>query len=97
MTTQNLTVDLIDTLGKIVASKEIAQGSTLCVFETDTVYNGIYFIRIIDHNEAKTFKVIIDKWYEWISGKKFVLWKKPDLMIGLFVFCYIRWGKCLYL
>jgi hypothetical protein len=61
MTTQDLKVDLIDTLGKIIQSKTITQGSTLCVFETDTVYNGIYFIRIIDNNQTKTFKVIIDK------------------------------------
>lgn len=57
MTTQDLKVDLIDITGKIVQSKTIAQGSTLCVFETDTVYNGIYFIRI----NNKSFKIVIDK------------------------------------
>ena len=61
MTIKDLKVDLIDTLGKIIQSKTIIQGSTLCVFETDTVYNGIYFIRINDNNQLKTYKVIIDK------------------------------------
>lgn len=61
LTHRDLQVDLVDLLGKIVQSKTIAQGSTLCVFETDTVYNGIYFIRIIDNNQVKTIKVIIDK------------------------------------
>jgi YHYH protein/type IX secretion system substrate protein len=61
MTTRNLTVDLIDAQGKLVLTKEILQGSTLCVFETDTIYNGIYFIRITDGSKIKTYKLIIKK------------------------------------
>ena len=61
MTTHDLKVDLIDSLGKIVQSKTIVQGSTLCVFETDTVYNGIYFITITDGTQFQTAKVVIKK------------------------------------
>lgn len=61
MTTHDLKVDLIDALGKIVQSKTIVQGSTLCVFETDTVYDGIYFIKITDGSNSKTTKVVVKK------------------------------------
>lgn len=61
MTTHDLKVDLIDALGKTVQSKTIPQGSTLGVFETDTLYNGVYFLKIISGGQTKTFKIIIDK------------------------------------
>ena len=61
MTSHSIKVDLINELGKIVLTKEITQGSTLCVFETDSVYNGVYFIRVNDGRQPKTFKVIINK------------------------------------
>lgn len=61
MTMHDLKVDLIDALGKIVQSKTIVQGSTLCVFETDTVYDGIYFIKITDGSHSQTTKVVVKK------------------------------------
>jgi len=61
MAENNLKVELIDELGKVVKTSEILQGSTLSIIETDTVYNGLYFLRISSDKESKTFKVIIDK------------------------------------
>jgi hypothetical protein len=61
MTMHDMKVDLIDALGKIVQSKTIVQGSTLCVFETDTVYDGIYFIKITDGSHSQTTKVVVKK------------------------------------
>jgi hypothetical protein len=61
MAENNLKVELIDELGKVVKTSEILQGSTLSIIETDTVYNGLYFVRISNDKESKTFKVIIDK------------------------------------
>jgi YHYH protein/Secretion system C-terminal sorting domain len=61
MTIHDLKVDLVDALGKMVQSKSIVQGSTLCVFETDTLYNGIYFVKVTSGEQNKTFKIIIDK------------------------------------
>ena len=61
MITENLKANLIDEQGRIVASKEFLQGSTICYFETDTVYNGLYFLKISDSKNVKTFKVIINK------------------------------------
>jgi hypothetical protein len=61
MITENLKADLIDEQGRIVASKQFIQGSTICYFETDTIYNGIYFLKIAFNNNIKTYKVILKK------------------------------------
>lgn len=61
MATSDFKIDLIDELGRIIQSKTLLQGSTSCLFEIDTVYNGIYFVRINNNNEVRTFKLIIDK------------------------------------
>jgi len=61
MVEKDLKVELIDELGKVVKTNEILQGSTLCIIETDTVYNGLYFLRVSNDRESKTYKVVIDK------------------------------------
>lgn len=61
MTTQDLSVDLIDLTGKLIESKKLPQGSTLCVFETDTLYNGTYLLRLNDGNNSESFKVIVKR------------------------------------
>jgi hypothetical protein len=61
MLDNNLKVELIDELGKVIKTSQILQGSTLSIIETDTVYNGLYFLRISNEKESKSFKVIIDK------------------------------------
>ena len=61
MITNNLKAELFDAQGKIVETKTFLQGSTICFFETDTVYNGIYLLKISDGNKVKTFKVVIEK------------------------------------
>jgi hypothetical protein len=61
MLESNLKVELIDELGKVVKTSQILQGSTLSIIETDTVYNGLYFLKISNNKESKTFKLIIDK------------------------------------
>jgi hypothetical protein len=45
----------------IIKENKILQGSTLAIIETDTIYNGVYFIRISSGSQSKTYKVIIDK------------------------------------
>ena len=57
----DLNVDLVDELGKVVKSTKILQGSTLSIIETDSIYNGIYFVRIYNGTNFKSFKVIINK------------------------------------
>ena len=54
-------VELIDELGKLVATNTIVKGSTLSVIDVQTVYNGIYFVKISNDKETKSYKVIIEK------------------------------------
>lgn len=61
MAQNDMDVYLINELGQIVKTSTILQGSTLCVIETDTIYNGIYFVKVTDGKNNKTLKVIIDK------------------------------------
>jgi hypothetical protein len=61
MISENLKADLVDEQGRIIASKEFYQGSTICYFETDTIYNGIYFLKIASKDTIKTYKVILKK------------------------------------
>jgi len=59
MAQSDFDVELINEIGQVIKSDKILQGSTLCVIETDTLYNGIYFIRITDGNTSKSFKVVL--------------------------------------
>ena len=58
---KDLEVYMINELGQIVKTSKILQGSTLSIIETDTLYNGIYFLKISDGKNTKSFKVIINK------------------------------------
>jgi hypothetical protein len=61
MAEKDMDVYLINEIGQIVKTSKILQGSTLCVIETDTIYNGIYFVKVTDGKNDKTLKVIINK------------------------------------
>lgn len=61
MTESNLKVEFVDMMGKVVKTSEMVQGSTLCVLETDTLYNGVYIIKISDAKNVTAKKVIISK------------------------------------
>jgi YHYH protein/Secretion system C-terminal sorting domain len=52
-------VDLISLDGRIVQSKTLYQGSTRCTFDLQTVYTGTYFVRIIDGQQTKITKVVV--------------------------------------
>jgi hypothetical protein len=58
---KDLDVYLINELGQIVKTSKILQGSTFSIIETNTIYNGIYLVKISDGKISKSFKVIIDK------------------------------------
>lgn len=57
----NRTVELIDELGKVVQVQTLFQGSTMCYFDLQTVYAGIYFVRVTDGSSVQTSKVVISK------------------------------------
>ena len=60
MAEKDYKVELIDELGKIIKTLKILQGSTLSIIETDTVHNGVYFVRISDGINYKSTKVILE-------------------------------------
>lgn len=57
----NRTVELIDALGRIVKTETLFQGSTMCYFDLQTIYEGIYFVRITDGTKVETTKVVVSK------------------------------------
>lgn len=52
-------LDLIDATGRIIESKSINKGQTIAYFDVQTVYNGLYFVKISNGNQSITRKVII--------------------------------------
>ena len=61
MIQDNMKVEMLNELGQIVKTAEILQGSTLTIIETDSIYNGIYFVKISNGKDQKTYKVIIKR------------------------------------
>ncbi len=57
----DLKVELINELGQVIKTSKILQGTTMSMIEIDAIYNGIYFIKVSNGNDSKSFKVIIDK------------------------------------
>ncbi|MDF2436872.1 MAG: hypothetical protein K0Q95_1248 [Bacteroidota bacterium] len=57
----NKKVELIDELGRVIKTEMLYQGSTMCYFDLQTVYAGIYLVRVTDGNSVQTSKVIVGK------------------------------------
>jgi len=58
---ENLRVELFDLNGRLVESTNLLQGSTIAYFDTQTVYNGQYLIKISNGKNVITKKVIVNK------------------------------------
>ena len=58
MAEQNFKLELIDELGKIVQTQTLYQGSTMCYFDIQTLYSGVYFVKVSNGNLSSTSKVI---------------------------------------
>ncbi len=56
-----LHLQLINAEGQVVRETDLEQGSTLGHFETESLYNGTYFLTATDGKNSKTFKVIINR------------------------------------
>ncbi len=56
-----LHLQLINAEGQVVRETGFGQGSTLGHFETESLYNGTYFLTATDGKNSKTFKVIINR------------------------------------
>jgi YHYH protein/Secretion system C-terminal sorting domain len=56
-----LNVEMSNLNGQILARKDFNQGSTIFHLDTNTFYNGTYFLSVKDGITVKTFKVIINR------------------------------------
>ncbi|MES2380681.1 MAG: YHYH protein [Bacteroidota bacterium] len=61
LTTNNITVELYDLAGKLLQTNTLYQGSTIVHFDTRTLYEGQYIIKIIDGNKVVNKKIILTK------------------------------------
>jgi hypothetical protein len=57
LTNQTYTVELYDALGKRIQSQQIVQGSTIAYFNADTLYKGVYHVKVKGQNGSK--KIVI--------------------------------------
>jgi hypothetical protein len=58
---QSYQVELMDMSGRVVLTTAFYQGSTICHLETETLYNGTYFLKVSNGGEGKVFKVVISR------------------------------------
>ena len=56
-----LEIELVDVNGKKINQKKLNPGCTIAYFNTETLYNGIYFINILNGENKITKKVIINR------------------------------------
>ena len=59
--TNNLDITLYDINGKVIKHKKIYAGTTIAYFNVQTLYNGIYLVRISSENHTTTKRVIISR------------------------------------
>jgi len=60
MATEDYKVELFDSLGKLIQTQTVYQGSTMCYFDTQTLYSGVYFVKIGDGFNSTTARVIVE-------------------------------------
>lgn len=58
---EDLTVELLDAAGRLLKSTKIKKGSTIAYFDVQTVYEGIYTIRISGRANSLSKKVVVSK------------------------------------
>lgn len=57
----DLNADLTDINGKILKTNKINKGHTITYFDTQTLYEGIYFVKISDQEHFSTHKIVIKR------------------------------------
>jgi hypothetical protein len=57
LASQSRKVALYDQQGRLIAQKSLAQGSTIVYFEIDTLYQGLYLVRVEGDAQSKTLVV----------------------------------------
>ncbi|MGK0233236.1 MAG: hypothetical protein ACI9VJ_000506, partial [Salibacteraceae bacterium] len=56
-----LQVELFDISGKLIKSTNIKKGSTIAYFDVQTVYEGVYLVKISNNKKSVIKKVIIKR------------------------------------
>ncbi len=54
------TVQLVSSGGQLIKEKTIRSGQTIAYFDTQTLYRGIYFVRILGQRGEMTRKVVVE-------------------------------------
>lgn len=58
-TLSDLKVELFDINGKLILADALKQGSTMCYLNSETLYSGVYFVKISDGRNSITKKITI--------------------------------------
>jgi hypothetical protein len=61
LTANNITLELYDLTGKLLQTSQILQGSTITYFDTRTLFEGTYLVKIIDNGNVVTKKIVVAK------------------------------------
>ena len=61
LVSDDLKVEMLDFSGKKVMETTIKKGSTIAYFDTQTLYNGTYIIKISNGNFTRTEKIVVSK------------------------------------
>jgi len=61
LTKNNIDIELYDLTGRLLQKTVLFQGSTIVNFDTRTLYEGTYLIKIIDNGNVVTKKIMISK------------------------------------
>ena len=61
LTTEQVNVELFDVVGILVQKSAINQGSKITYLDTRTLYEGTYFVKLINNNSVITKKVVVIK------------------------------------
>lgn len=59
LVSSDLNVDLVDINGKKLKTNKINKGQTITYFDTQTLYEGVYFVKISDQENSSSHKIVI--------------------------------------
>ena len=61
LTSNTIALELYDLTGKLLQTTHLLQGSTIAYFDTRTLYEGTYLIKIVNDGNVITKKIVVAK------------------------------------
>ncbi len=58
---ENLRLELLDLSGRLIHMTTLLQGTTIAYFDTQTIYSGLYYVRVIGSKGIGTKKIMVAK------------------------------------